>query len=52
MTIIVPVVLYGCETWFLSLREVQRLRVFQNRVLRRMFGPKRNEMMPERRKTA
>jgi len=38
-----PVVLYGCETWSLALREEHRLRVFENRVLRRMFGPKREE---------
>jgi hypothetical protein len=37
------VVLYGCETWSLTLREEQRLRVFENRVLRRIFGPKRDE---------
>ena len=40
-TIILPVVLYGCETWSLTLREERRLRVFENRVLRRVFGPKR-----------
>jgi hypothetical protein len=39
-TIILPFVLYGCETWSLTLREEHRLRVFQNRVLRRIFGPK------------
>jgi hypothetical protein len=39
-TIILPVVLYGCQTWFLTLREKHRLRVFENRVLRRIFGPK------------
>jgi hypothetical protein len=38
-----PVVLYGCETWSLTLREEQRLRVFENRVLRRIFRPKRDE---------
>jgi hypothetical protein len=43
-TIILPVVLYGCETWFLILREEHRLRVSENRVLRRMFGPKRDEV--------
>jgi hypothetical protein len=43
-TIILPVVLYGCETWSLTLREEQRLRVFENRVLRRIFGPKRYEV--------
>jgi hypothetical protein len=42
-TIILPVVLYGCETWSLTLREEQKLRVFENRVLRRIFGPKRDE---------
>jgi hypothetical protein len=43
-TIILPVVLYGCETWSLVLREEHRLRVFENRVLRRIFGPKRDEV--------
>jgi hypothetical protein len=43
-TIILPVVLYGCETWSLTLREGHRLRVFENRVLRRIFGPKRDEV--------
>jgi hypothetical protein len=42
-TIILPVVLYGCETWSLTLRDEHRLRVFENRVLRRIFGPKRVE---------
>ena len=42
-TIILPVVLYGCETWSLPLREECRLRVFENRILRRIFGPKRDE---------
>jgi hypothetical protein len=37
-------VLYGCETWSLTLREEHRLRVFQNRVLRRIFGPKRDDV--------
>jgi hypothetical protein len=36
--------MYGCETWFLTLREKHRLRVFENRVLRRIFGPKRDEV--------
>jgi hypothetical protein len=36
--------LYGCETWSLTLREEHRLRVFENRVLRRIFGPKRDEV--------
>jgi hypothetical protein len=49
-TIILPVVLYGCETWSLTLREEHRLGVFENRVLRRIFGPKRNEVTGERRK--
>ena len=42
--IILPVVLYVCETWSLALREERRLRVFENRVLRRVFGPKRDEV--------
>ena len=42
-TIILPVVLYGCETWSLTLREGSRIRVFENRILRRIFGPKRDE---------
>jgi hypothetical protein len=46
-TIILPVVLYGCETWSLTLREEQRLRVFENRVLRRIFGPKGDEATGE-----
>jgi hypothetical protein len=41
---ILPVDLYGCEIWSLTLREEHRLRVFENRVLRRIFGPKRNEV--------
>jgi hypothetical protein len=43
-TIILPVVLYGCETWSLTLREECRLRVSENRVLRRILGPKRDEV--------
>jgi len=43
-------VLYGCETWSLILREESRLRVFENRVLRRIFGPKRDELTGEWRK--
>jgi hypothetical protein len=43
-TIVLPVVLYGCEIWSLTLREERRLRVFENRVLRRVFGPKRDEV--------
>jgi hypothetical protein len=46
-TIILHVVLYGCETWSLTLREERRLRVFENRVLRRVFGPKRDEVTGE-----
>jgi hypothetical protein len=45
-----PVFLYGCETWSLTLREEHRLRVFENRVLRRIFGPKRDEVTGEWRK--
>ena len=45
-----PVVLYGCETWSLTLREERRLRVFENRMLRKVFGPKRDEVTRERRK--
>jgi hypothetical protein len=43
-TIILPVVLYGCETWSLTLRQEHRLMVLENRVLRRIFGPKRDEV--------
>ena len=49
-TIILPVVLNGCETWSLTLREEHRLRVFENRVLRRKFGPKGDEVTGEWRK--
>jgi hypothetical protein len=42
---ILPVVLYGCETWSLTLKEELRLRVFENRLLRRIFGPKIDEVM-------
>jgi predicted phosphohydrolase len=49
-TIILQVVLYGCETWSLTLREEHRLRVFENRVLRRKFGRKRDEVTGEWRK--
>jgi hypothetical protein len=45
--IILPVVLYGCETWSLTLREERRLRVSENKVLRRVFGPKRDEVTGE-----
>jgi hypothetical protein len=46
-TIILPVVLYGCETWSVTLRDEHRLRVSENRVLWRIFGPKRDEVMRE-----
>jgi hypothetical protein len=49
-TIILPVVLYGCETWSLTLRKEPRLKVFENRMLRRIFGPKRDEVSGEWRK--
>jgi hypothetical protein len=49
-TIILPVVLYGCETWSLTLREEHRHRVFENRVLRKIFGSKRDEVTGEWRK--
>ena len=49
-TIILPAVLYGCETWSLTLREERRLRVFENRVLRRIFGPNRDDVTGEWRK--
>jgi hypothetical protein len=49
-TIILPVVLYGCETWSLTIREEHRLWVFENRVLRGIFGPKRDEVTGEWRK--
>ena len=49
-TIILSVVLYECETWSLTLRDERRLRVFENRVLRRVFGPKRDEVTGEWRK--
>ena len=45
-----PVVFNGCETWSLTLREERRLRVFENRVLMRIFGPKRDEVTGEWRK--
>jgi len=44
-TMILPVVWYGCETWLLTLREEYGLRVFENRELRRIFGPKRDKVM-------
>jgi len=49
-TITVPVVLYGCETWLLALREECRLRVLENRVLRGIFGPMRDQETREWRK--
>ena len=49
ITIILPVVMYGCDTWSLTLREERRLRVFENKVLR-IFGPKRDEVTWEWRK--
>ena len=49
-TIILSVVLYGCETWLQTLREEHRLRVLENRVLRRIFGPRRDEVTGEWRK--
>ena len=50
ITIVLLVVLYGCETWSLTSREERRLRVFESRVLRRIFGPKRDEVTGEWRK--
>ena len=50
-TIVFPVMIYGCETWSLTLREEWRLRVFANRILRRTFGPKRDENGKWRRPT-
>jgi len=49
-TIILSVVLYGCESWSLTFRKERRLRVFENRVLRKVFGPKRDEVTGELRK--
>ena len=49
-TIFLAVILYGCETWSLTLREEHRLRVFENRVLRRIFGPKGGGVKVEWRK--
>jgi len=46
-TVILPVVLYGCETWSLTLREGRKLRVFENRVLRKIFGPRSDEVTGE-----
>ena len=50
-TIILPVDLYGCENWSLTLREESKLRVFEDRVLRRIFEPKRDEVTGEWEKT-
>jgi len=47
-TIILPVVYYGCETWSLTFREEKKLRVFENMVLRRIFGPRKDEVKGER----
>jgi hypothetical protein len=47
---LLPVILYGCETWSLALREEHKLRVFENTVLRRIFGPKRDEVTGGRKK--
>jgi len=49
-TRILPVIAYRCETWSLTLREERRMRVFENRVLRRIFGPERDEVTGEWRK--
>ena len=49
-TIILPVILYGCETWSLTLTEEHRLRVFEKGVLRRIFGPKRDGVTRQWRK--
>ena len=46
-TIILPIVLYGCENWSLTLREERKLRVFENMVLRRIFGPRREDVIGE-----
>ena len=48
--IILPFVLYDCVTWSLTLREERRMRVFENRVLRKIFGPKKDEVTGEWRK--
>jgi len=50
INIILPVVLYGCETWLLTLREERRLRVLKNRVMKRKFGTKCDEVTGEWRK--
>jgi hypothetical protein len=48
--IILPVVLYGCETWSLTLREERRMILFENSLMRRIFGPKRDKITGEWRK--
>jgi hypothetical protein len=48
--LILPLVFHGCETWSLTIREEHRLRAFENRVLRRIFGPRRDEVTGEWRK--
>ena len=50
-TVILPVVLYGCETWSLTLREEHRIRVFENKVLKKIFGAKKDEITGEWRKS-
>jgi hypothetical protein len=50
INMILPAVLYGCKTWSLTWREERRLRVLENRVLRRIFGPKKDEVTGGRRK--
>ena len=49
-TIIFPFVLYGCETWLVTMREERRLRVFENKLLKRIFVPKMDEVIAEWRK--
>jgi hypothetical protein len=49
-TVIFPVVLYGCETWSLTFQEERRLRVFKHRALRKIFGPKKDEVTGKWRK--
>ena len=46
-TVFMPFASYGCETWSLTLREEHRLRVFEKKVLRKIFGPKRDEVIGE-----
>jgi hypothetical protein len=50
VTIILPVVLYGCESWSIALREEHKLRAFENRVLRKTSGPKRDKVKGDWRK--